>query len=237
MAGMLTVSTISRGEEEKSIATHTETIHVPLQQWQERHIEFAKIVQGLRSKDTDSAKKLDNILYEYDEHTFSRTPIESLDIIALYHFQKEGMEICLPLIVAHVVLGWYDALRFGSESGRSEILWNQKFYKRFTIFSQKEQIDSVLKFLSDNPEKVRERVELGLKIAENYKNTVSYDRHWPSAFGLERLICAQGGPCEEIKPLPRDKWDAAWEEAKQRARVYYQINEQNDSVAKTQPGK
>jgi hypothetical protein len=45
----------------------------------------------------------------------------------------------------------------------------------------------------------------------------------PTAYGLERVICAQGGPCTKPLPMPKEQWDAAWAEAKHRVTVYLQV--------------
>jgi hypothetical protein len=43
-------------------------------------------------------------------------------------------------------LGWYDALRFGSESGRAEIVNNEGFFKRTLILAGKQKVDDFLSF-------------------------------------------------------------------------------------------
>jgi hypothetical protein len=54
----------------------------------------------------------------------------------------------------------------------------------------------------------------GISFAEKFRETNNYHRQWPTAYGLERVICAQGGPCTKPLPMPKEQWDAAWVEAK-----------------------
>ena len=80
-------------------------------------------------------------------------------------------------------------------------------------------------FLRNNPDKIAESLVQGFLFAEKFRETSNYDRHWPSAYGLEAIISALDGSCQEkeIPALPKDQWDNAWEEAKQRISAYYQV--------------
>src|SRR4029077_1981200 len=49
--------------------------------------------------------------------SLARTPIEELEILGDFYIPKEGLDPGLIAVVQFQVLGWYDALRFASESG------------------------------------------------------------------------------------------------------------------------
>jgi hypothetical protein len=126
------------------------------------------------------------------------------------------------VVVQNLVLGWYDALRFASESGRAEIINNEGFFKKAFTQGGADVTNRAVKFLEGNPDRVHALIAQGISIAEKYRDTNNYDRHWPTAYGLERFICAQGGTCKEPTELPKEQWDGAWEEAKHRVSTYFE---------------
>jgi hypothetical protein len=197
-------------------------IHVEMQAWQVRRAAYQKLVQRLSQGDFSVGKEYDAVLTEYETRALSRTPMENLEILGDFYIPKQGADPGLLLVVQNLVLGWYDALRFASESGRAEIVNNEAFFKRAFIRAGAEVTTKATKFIEGNPDRVHELIAQGISIAERYRETNNYDRHWPSAYGLERIICAQGGSCEVPTELPKEQWNGAWEQAKQRVRMYFE---------------
>lgn len=203
--------------------TQAKPIQVKLQAWQQRRMAFAKTVQGIRKGDPDAKKDFDRILTEFETHAFSRTPMENMELLGVFYVPKDGIEKSMPIIIANAVLGWYDALRFGSESGRAEIINNEGFFKKAIVLGGPDMANKAVQFLQNNPDKIAQSLSLGFSFADKFRETSNYDRHWPSAYGLERVICATGGSCQEPTQMPRDQWDKAWEDAKKRVATYYQV--------------
>jgi len=163
----------------------------------------------------------DNVLTEFETAPLDRTPLENLDILGIFYVPKEGMEKTLPIIVMNQTLGWYDALRFGTESGRAEIVQREAFFKRPFVIAGPDAIKQMSTLMRDSPALVLAAIKEGQALAEKFKNDHPYDEHWPTAYGLERVICAQGGSCETPLPMPKNQWPAAWKMAKQRISDYY----------------
>ena len=89
--------------------------------------------------------------------------------------------------------------------------------------SGKDTLTKAIQFLKDNPDQAAKDVALGLQFADKFKDTANYDHHWPTAYGLERIICAQGGSCDPPAELPRAQWDALWEKVKEEVAAYYKM--------------
>lgn len=190
------------------------------QAWQIRRAEFGKIVQGINQGDASAVKKFDDVLTEFDTSPqMSRTPLENMEILGLYYVPREGVEKTLPVIVKTALLGWYDALRFASASGKAEI--SQGLFMLPIAMGGPEARAKAAKFFAEQPARTEQMVSQGVAFAARNRGKVGYDQHWPTAFGLERMICAEGGACDTIPPLPESQWDAAWAEAEKRVRAYY----------------
>ena len=190
--------------------------------WQTRETAFFNLVQRVKSGDASAQKELDGYLTEYEKHPMARTPMENLDVLGVFYVPRDGVEKCLPVIIMNVTLGWYDALRFGSESGRSEIGSNRHFFKRAYILGGEKTLKEAGDFLSKNPDKVRILISQGLELAKKWRDTSEYDHQWVTAFGLERVISSTGGS-EKIVPVPKEKWEECWDAAEKRVREYYVI--------------
>jgi hypothetical protein len=197
-------------------------VHVEMQPWQVRRAAYQHIAQRLRLGDRSAAKEYDAVLTEFDTRIFSRTPIEEIEILGDFYIPKQGLDPALLVVVQNLVLGWYDALRFASESGRAEIINNEGFFKKAFTQGGADVTNRAVKFLEGNPDRVHALIAQGISIGEKYRDTNNYDRHWPTAYGLERFICAQGGTCKEPTELPKEQWDGAWEEAKHRVSTYFE---------------
>jgi hypothetical protein len=195
----------------------------PLQEWQVRREKLDHVIVGARRNDPEALKQFDQILTDMEEHPLDRTPIEALDIVGSYYLPNEGIESSLTLVVTHLVLGWYDVLRFASPSGRAEITDKEQFFKRALVLAGKDVTDKSLEFLQDHQDRVAQLVQQGVIYADKFRDTPSYDRQWPSAYGLERILCASGAAdkCKASRLLPKEQWDAAWAESKKAVTDYF----------------
>jgi len=202
----------------------SEMPEVTAKPWQLRRAQFARIVAGVQAGDPNARIQFDAVLTEFETHAFSRTPLENMEIVGVFYLPKEGIEQCLPVIVANDVLGWYDALRFTDESGRSEIFANEGLFKRAMLTSGPANSERAVKFLESNPEKTSQLVAKGIALAKPFRDSRNYDHHWPEVYGLQPVVCASGGPCAMRPMLPEDQWNAAWDEAVRRVVTYYQVN-------------
>lgn len=210
----------------------TVEIKVRPQAWQVRRGEFAKTVNAINAsqgKDQAALKKLDMILTDMEKTPMSRTPMEAMDIYGVFYVPREGeknMKSLLSMISAYAILGWYDALRFGDESGRAEIVNNERFFLRAFALSGEDGVKQLTILIQEHPKEAAEAVQKGVLIATTYRGKVQYDESWPSAYGLQRTLCGLEGAKECPKPqaLPKDKWNAAFEEAVARVKHYYRDN-------------
>ncbi|HEX3728957.1 MAG TPA: hypothetical protein VHV47_04085, partial [Opitutaceae bacterium] len=112
-------------------------------------------------------------------------------------------------------LGWYDAIRFGSPSGRGEIQNREKFFVRAISMAGPAAQQRIVAFLKGPPEPIVAAVQLGQTLALRWKDTGSYDHTWPAAYGSERLA---GLP---VPPLPAAQWPAAWQHSIEQIRAFY----------------
>lgn len=66
-------------------------------------------------------------------------------------------------------------------------------------------------------------VEAGVAYADKFRETSSYDRQWPTGYGLERVICASGEAekCKAPRSLPKDQRGAAWVESRKTVTDYF----------------
>lgn len=219
-----------------TVPVQAKTTLVVLQPWQERRVKFLKAVQGTREGNPTARSEFNDVLTEFDTRPFGRTPMENMEILGVFYVPNQGIEAALPYIVVNAVLGWYDALRFASESGRAEIFSNEGFFKKALILGGPEMAAKSVKFLEGNPERIAQLLAQGFLFAEKIRDTSSYDRQWPTAYGLERINCAQGYSCINPPSMPKDQWDKAWGEAKRRVGSYYQIGKPSAANEKSAHG-
>jgi hypothetical protein len=212
-------------------------IQVEPQSWQARRGEFARIVNNLNSKDAQVMEAFKAVLTEFEQKPFSRTPMENMEILGVYYVPAEGIEPTLTYIAANAALGWYDALRYGSESGRAEILHNEGFFKLPLVLGGEEFIQQAVKFFVEQPEKTAELVLKGIALADALKDDPRYDHRWPSAYGLERTMCALGADCTPPSALPKAQWADAWEETMARVLRYYRNNDPQAAALASDPKK
>lgn len=215
---------VSRADSPSPAGGELVAVSVKPQAWQARRAEFARILNAIDSKDAASVEAFRSVLTEFEGQPFSRTPMENMEILGVYYLPKEGIEAVLTYIAANAALGWYDALRHGSESGRSEILHNEGFFKLPLMLAGDEFVHQAVKFFEEQPAKTDQLVQRGIAIADMLKDDPRYDHLWPSAYGLERMMCAMGAECGPPGALPKAQWADAWEETKARVARYYRIN-------------
>lgn len=205
-----------------------QAVEITPQPWQLRRAEYAKTLQGVARHDPGSLKTFDDILTEFDAGKMNRTPLENMEILGTYYVPREGAEKNLPVIVMMAMLGWYDTLRFASESGKAEI--SRSLFKMPLALAGPAATAQAVKLFNENPAQTERLVAQGICFAAKLRHKVNYDQQWPTAFGLEHVICAQGGACDKIPPLPESEWDAAWAEAGKRVRAYYRGNADNQLI-------
>jgi hypothetical protein len=193
----------------------------PLQPWQARRAQLDQTIRAAEQGDPAGTKQFDQALTDLEKTPYGRTPIENLEIFGAYYLPNEGVEAALPLIVTNLVLGWYDTLRFTSPSGKAEILTNEHFFDKAFVLANSDVTAKARTFMRSHPEQVAKLVAQGFGYAEQSREIQTYDRHWPTAYGMERIIYASGGDCKDRPSLPKDRWDTAWLEAKNQVSQYF----------------
>jgi hypothetical protein len=189
--------------------------------WKIRRLERLKIIKDALTPNAAKSQAFDQLLTYFEHHQVAQTPLENMDLLGLFYARNEGIAKSLPVIVMNATLGWYDALRFGSPSGRTEIVNNEMFFKHASVLAGKARIDEYLKFAEAHPEEIQAAIDQGLVFAEKFRNSEEYDRRWPTAYGLERTTCALGGACASPAEALQGQWNVLWDQAKVRVRTYY----------------
>jgi hypothetical protein len=190
------------------------------QAWQIRRSERLKLINAALAPNAAKSQAFDQLLTNFERHQVAQTPLENMDL-GLFYGQREGLAKALPVIVMNATLGWYDALRFASPSGQTEIATNATFFKHAFVLAGKARTDEYLEFAKSHPAEIQAAIDQGLVFAEQFRNSEAYDRRWPTAYGLERKICALGGACAAPAAAPQSQWNALWDQAKLRVKTYY----------------
>jgi hypothetical protein len=185
--------------------------------WEERRAEYFRLLQSLQARDPNAVKIFDAIIADFGQHPLHRTPMENMDILGTYFAAKDPPAKLVPVVVMNATLGWYDALRYGSPSGREEIVSQERFFVRAFTMAGPDVQKGVIAFLKGPPGQVAMAVQHGLELAARMKDTDQYDRTWPAAYGKERLA---GTP---VPVLPARLWPAAWQAANAKVEAFYQI--------------
>lgn len=124
-------------------------------------------------------------------------------------------------------MGWYDALRFADDSGRAEIIDNEFFFNRAYRLGGQQQIQLLSDFLTTQPQQAAQAVQAGIAMARNARaRGDKYDEHWPTAYGLQRMMCGLEGKKDCPKPpaMPQAQWDGAFAKAVATVENYYRDN-------------
>ncbi len=185
--------------------------------WEERREAYFQLLKRVQAKEPNSLKIFDAILAEFDQHPMSRTPMENMDIIGTFYAAKDRdtPEKAVAMVVMNATLGWYDAIRFGSASGRAEIISKEHFFIRAIGMAPPEVRQRYVAFLKGPPERVFAAVQLGQSLAARVKDTDRYDHTWPAAYGSERRA---GTP---VPPMPAAQWLWAWQHSLEQIQAFY----------------
>lgn len=207
------------------------TVEVKTQRdpWQVRRSETLRLISLLSNKATPKAESekayqaFDAILTRFDKNPLEFTPMEGMDLMQVYYIPKEEQyAVQLSILAFLATSGWYDALRFGDESGRAEIVNNEEFFKRALMAKR----DGFIAFMEQQPQEAAKAVADGISWAFASSESNFYDRRWPASYGLLRMQCALAGSssCQGPKPMAQDQWPQAFDEAAARVTRYYRIN-------------
>lgn len=207
-------------------------VHVEPQPWQVRRAEFFKIVSAIQTSkgaDRQAMAKLDAFLTNLEKNPVSITPMEAMDVWGVFYVPREGatqMKMIMTVISTYATLGWYDALRYASASGRAEILHNERFFLRPFVLASPQGIKYLKDFIVHHPKEAEEAVAVGIRNARKARQGIRLDEDWPTAYGLERMQCGLEGKKDCSKPpaMPKEKWDTAFEEAVAGVQRYYRDN-------------
>lgn len=203
----------------------TVVVDVKKQEWQVRRLGYINAVKKY-SKDQNDKEALDVIdkaLGNYEKQPWSITPMEAMDLLQTFYVPREGLKT-MSMLVAEAILGYRDTLQWASKSGRSEIIWNEQFFIRALTNGGKTKkiMDEWLKFVEEKPEEAKKIVEDGVRFAKSidaFKG--GYDRKWPTAYGLERMINAMDGKKDETKDTPNIPDEKALNDAIVKISAYY----------------
>jgi hypothetical protein len=160
---LLTLAGLASLQAQQPLGRQVE-VHVAPQPWQVRRSDTIKVLGAYISNQSDvqAQHALDTLLTDYEAHPLSRTPLENLDLIGYFYAPKDGPEECLSVVVLNCILGWYDALRFGSESGRSELLDNEHIFGRAFILSGEGTKQKMTDLIENHPDKIKAIVAEGI---------------------------------------------------------------------------
>jgi len=184
--------------------------------WEERRAGYFHLLKDVQAKNPNALKIYDAVLTEFEQHPMSRTPMENMDILGTFYAAKDTPDKVIMMVALNATLGWYDAIRFGSSSGRDEIQNKEKFFVRAVGMAGPAAQQRIIAFLKGPPEPIIAAVEFGQTLALKFKDTASYDHTWPTAYGSERLA---GVP---VPPLPEAQWPWAWQHAIEQIRSFYE---------------
>ena len=189
--------------------------------WLHRRDERLKTIKDALAPGAPHSAALDEMLDNFQAHPLAQTPLENMDLLGLFYTRKQGIASVLPLIVMNATLGWYDALRFASSSGQTEILNDQAFFKDAFLLAGQDKINEFLAFAKTHSNYIQAQIDNGLALAEKARNSDEYDRKWPEVFGFEHKLCGLGGGCPSPVEAPQSKWDDLWQQARSRVSTYY----------------
>jgi len=209
----------------------TTRINLKPQAWQIRRQAFALAANTLRKNPNDdrARQKLDSIVAAFDKNPLSRTPMEAMEILGAVNLHRDGIKKAMPLIVMEAVFGWYDALQWGSETGRGEIERSERLFTRaLQIGGGDKAGNDWAELLEKNPQVAIQIVEAGIARATRLHtgDKSAYDHKWPAAYSLERTLAAMTGKPEPRVTGPNMPSAEAWGMAVEKVRDFYIPREQ-----------
>ncbi|HEX3728581.1 MAG TPA: hypothetical protein VHV47_02165 [Opitutaceae bacterium] len=194
--------------------------------WQQRRDQFFAAVRGVESNDPQQSQVFGAILGDFQDHPLNRTPMENMDILGVFFIPREGAEKWMTAVVMNAILGWYDALRFGTDAGRKVIVEDDRFFIRAFALGGTDSFKKSMDYIRGNPDKVSAAVDDAVNLATQSRDKAAYDQHWPADFA------GAGG---KGFTLPVERWNEAWEAAVERARAYYVIRAPHPSPPPSPP--
>lgn len=206
---------------------NTIVVDVKKQDWQVRRLEYFNAVKKYSKdpNDKEALATIDKALTIYEKQSWSITPMEAMDLIQTFYMPQEGVKKTMNMLVAEAILGYRDMLQWASASGKSEILWNEQFLTRAITNGgrDKKRMDEWLKFVEDKPDEAKKIVAEGVKLASiiNSVKVNGYDRKWPTAYGLERMINSMEAKQDTVKDTPNIPDDKALNDAITKITAYY----------------
>jgi hypothetical protein len=189
--------------------------------WLSRRDARFKIIKDAMAPGAAYSPALAEMIKDFEAHPLAQTPLENMDLLGLFYARTQGIAAVLPAIVMNATLGWYDALRFGSSSGQTEILNEQMLFKEAFVLAGQNKVNEFLAFAKTHQNYIQAQIDSGLALAEKTRNWDDYDRKWPTVFGFEHKLCGLGGGCPSPVEAPQSEWDDLWQQARSRASTYY----------------
>ena len=199
--------------------------------WQVRRAETRAFITAIGSENVTQAQHA-SALSGFDSRLTAAekgelTPIETMEMFQVFYIPKElqkrpaRFDMLLRIVAAQATIGWYDALRFADDSGRSEISNNEAF---FTLAFDKSTPD-FFQFMKEQPDQAAAAVKAGIQDARDRiaAKQISYDPTWPASYGMSRTLCAMNSAktCEGPTPRPAGEWPALLDQAAQRVSTFY----------------
>ncbi|MBI3444058.1 MAG: hypothetical protein HY055_01505 [Magnetospirillum sp.] len=141
----------------KELPGQTIEIKLEPQAWQTRRAETANVIGAIeasKGKNKAAMDRFDAILTAFEKDPVSITPMEAMDLYAVFYVPNESdknMAGVLQMVSAFAVLGWYDSLRFADESGRAEIINNERFFNRAFTISGEATTKKLMDYLHKHP--------------------------------------------------------------------------------------
>lgn len=203
----------------------TIVVDVKKQDWQIRRVEYINALKqySKNPNDKNALNTIDKALTNYEKQPWSITPMEAMDLLQTFYVPREGIKT-MSMIVAEAILGYRDTLQWASKSGKSEIIWNEQFLIRALTNGGKNQntMNEWLKFVEQNEEEAKKIVDSGVKFAKLINSAKDgYDRRWPTAYGLERMINSMENKPDKARTSPNMSDEQALEEAIAKIYAYY----------------
>ncbi|WP_269631620.1 hypothetical protein [Pelomonas sp. BJYL3] len=196
---------------------------VELQAWEKRRLAYAELTRKLQSGDALARKEFEMRMRQFEKSPFDLTPLESMDIIGSVFVPQAGVEKMLPLIAAQAALGLYDAYRFSSNIGQTELTYGERFLPRPLTLAGKEQAAASRKYLQEHPQRAAELVRQGIALADGERLAPAYDPKWITALDRSREFCPPGASCPKFEPPAREEWPAIWARVVKEVTDYYQV--------------
>jgi hypothetical protein len=206
----------------------TTTVQLEAQPWQVHRSKTAELANGAAQKKPGAEKLFDVRMADFKQHTMDYTPVEIMEVLARVYVPKSGLtESTVNLMAMAASLGWYDALRYASPTGKTELTDKEEFFLMALLAEDKSGTPLATAWealLKAKPDQARAWIAKGIAMAQVMikDKSVRYDQRWPSAYGHERVACARSAlGCVSTAALPEKDWPAAWVESSRTVIDFY----------------